>query len=147
MPTIGAEMVVGWTVPQGILYTGAVLFSRPPAVRSFIDLYERKRCRGTKTSLTTNVLLPVPLRPTTCQTSSILYSERGIRKLPKSTGLPSLMTGPPTNVHVAWSQPDDQFHEPLTRYPPSTTWPAPIGAYDDEIRTAGSSPHTSSCAC
>ncbi len=32
-------MVVGCMVPpQGILYTGAVLFSRPPAVRSFIAL-------------------------------------------------------------------------------------------------------------
>src|SRR6476620_6455258 len=117
MPTIGAEMVVGCTVPQGILYTGAVLVFNPPAVRSFIDLYERNRCRGTKTSLTTSVLLPVPFRPTTCHTSSL----RGIRKLPKSPGVPSSITGPPTNVHVAWSQPDDQFHEPLTRYPPSTT--------------------------
>ena len=35
---IGAVMVVGCMVPQGILYTGAVLFSRPPAVRSFIAL-------------------------------------------------------------------------------------------------------------
>ena len=108
-------MVVGCTVPQGILYTGAVLVCRPPAVRSFIDLYDRNRCRGTNTSLTTSVLLPVPFKPTTCHTSSIWYSVRGIRKLPKSTGLPSLITGPPTNVHVAWSQPDDQFHEPLTR--------------------------------
>ena len=29
------------------------------------------------------------------------YSVRGIRKLPKSTGLPSLITGPPRNAHVA----------------------------------------------
>src|ERR1700757_5375767 len=115
MPTIGAEMVVGWTVPHGILCTGAVLVTSPPAVRSFIDLYERKRCRGTNTSLTTSVLLPVPRRPTTCHTSSMVYSVRGIRKLPKSTGRPSLMTGPPTNVQLAWSQPDDQFHDPLTR--------------------------------
>src|SRR5215475_5624135 len=115
MPTIGAEMVVGCTVPQGILYTGAVLVCRPPAVRSFIALYDKNRWRGTKTSLTTMVLLPVPRRPTTYQTSSMRYSVRGIKKLPKSTGLPSLMTGPPRNAHVAWSQPDDQFHEPLTR--------------------------------
>src|SRR6478736_4670061 len=108
MPTMGAEIVVGCTVPQGILYTGAVLVCRPPAVRSFIDLYDRKRCRGTNTSLTTTVLLPVPRKPTTCHTSSMRYSVRGIRKLPKSTG-------PPRNAHVAWSQPDDQFHEPLTR--------------------------------
>ena len=26
-----------------------------------------------------------------------------------------LMTGPPTNVQPAWSQPEDQCHEPLTR--------------------------------
>src|SRR6478672_12824410 len=115
MPTIGAEIVVGCTVPQGILYTGAVLVLRPPAVRSFIDLYERKRCRGTKTSLTTSVLLPVPFKPTTCHTSSMRYSLRGIRKLPKSTGLPSLITGPPTNVHVAWPDPDDHCQAPLTR--------------------------------
>src|SRR6201991_2924434 len=115
MPTIGAEIVVGCMVPHGILYTGAVLFSRPPAVRSFIDLYDRNRCRGTNTSLTTTVFEPVPLSPTTSHTSSIRYSLRGIRKLPKSTGLPSLMTGPPRKAHVAWSQPDDQFHEPLTR--------------------------------
>nr|CRL75395.1 hypothetical protein CPGR_01450 [Mycolicibacter nonchromogenicus] len=38
MPTIGAEMVVGWMVPHGILYTGAVLVSYPPAVPSFIAL-------------------------------------------------------------------------------------------------------------
>src|SRR6476620_2075179 len=139
-------MVVGCTVPHGILYTGAVLVCRPPAVRSFIDLYDRNRCRGTNTSLTTTVLLPVPRKPTTCHTSSMRYSVRGIRKLPKSTGLPSLMTGPPRNAHVAWSQPDDQFHEPLTRYPPSTTVPAPIGAYDEEMRTVGSSPHTFSWA-
>src|SRR3977135_3394587 len=107
MPTMGAEIVVGCTVPHGILYTGAVLFCRPPAVRSFIDLYDRKRCRGTKTSLTTRVLHPGPSRPTTSHTSSVRYSGRGIRKLPKSTGLPSLIPGPPTNVHVAWSQPDD----------------------------------------
>src|ERR1700760_1267995 len=98
---MGAEIVVGCTVPHGILYTGAVLVCRPPAVRSFIDLYDRNLCRGTKTSLTTRVLLPVPFRPTTCHTSSISYSVRGIRKLPKSTGRPSLITGPPTNVHVA----------------------------------------------
>src|ERR1700756_1373151 len=115
MPTIGAEMVVGWTVPHGILYTGAVLVASPPAVRSFIDLYERKRWRGTNTSLTISVLLPVPRRPTTCHTSSMVSSGRGIRNLPKPTGLPSLITGPPTNVHVAWSQPDDQFHDPRTR--------------------------------
>ena len=29
---------------------------------------------------------------------------------------------------------------------PTTTWPAPIGAYDDEMRTLGSLPHTSFCA-
>ena len=75
------------------------------------------------------------------------YSLRGIKKLPKSTGRPSLITGPPRKAQVAWSQPDDQFHEPLTRYPPSVTTPAPIGAYDDETRTFVSSPHTSSCAC
>src|ERR1700754_2197409 len=115
MPTIGAEMVVGCTVPQGILYTGAVLVCRPPAVRSFIDLYDRNRCRGTNTSLTFSVLLPVPRSPTTCQTSSISYSVRGIRKLPKSTGLPFLITSPPTTVRAAWSHPDDQFHEPFTR--------------------------------
>src|ERR1700754_2804472 len=115
MPTIGAEMVVGCTVPQGILYTGAVLVCRPPAVRSFMALYDKNRCRGTNTSLTTMVLLPVPRRPTTCQTLSMRYSVRGIRKLPNSTGLPSLITGPPRNAHVAWSQPDDQFQEPLTR--------------------------------
>src|ERR1700741_3299124 len=101
MPTIGAEMVVGWTVPHGILYTGAVLMTSPPAVRSFIDLYERKRCRGTNTSLTTSVLLPVPRRPTTCHTSSIVYSVRGTRKLPKSTVLPAGSTGLSPNVHVA----------------------------------------------
>src|ERR1700681_2916031 len=112
MPTIGAEMVVGCTVPHGILYTGAMLVCRPPAVRSFIDLYDRKRCRGTNTSLTTTVLLPVPRSPTTCQTSSMRYSR----------------PGPPRKAQVAWSHPDDQFHEPLTRYPPSTTVPAPIGA-------------------
>src|ERR1700730_6221898 len=126
MPTIGAEIVVGCTVPQGILYTGAVLVCRPPAVWSFIALYDRKRCRGTNTSLTTTVLLPVPRSPTTCQTSSMRYSLRGMRKLPKSTGLPSLITGPPRNAQVACSQPDDQFHEPLTRQPPSTTAPAPL---------------------
>src|SRR3954465_3816366 len=115
MPTIGAEMVVGCTVPQGILYTGAVLVCRPPAVRSFIVLYDRNQCRTTNPSLTPTVLLPVPRKPTPCHTSSMRYSERGIRKLPKSTGLPSLMTGPPRNAHEAWSQPDDQFHEPLTR--------------------------------
>src|ERR1700739_3318974 len=115
MPTIGAEMVVGCTVPQGILYTGAVLVASPPAVGRVIDLYERKRCRGTNTSLTISWLLPVPRRPTTCHTSSMVYWVRGIRKLPKSTGRPSLITGPPTNVHVAWSQPDDQFQDPLTR--------------------------------
>src|ERR1700756_586433 len=115
MPTIGAEIVVGWTVPHGILYTGAVLVCSPPAVWSFIARYDKNRCRGTNTSLTTSVLLPVPRRPTTCHTSSIWYSVRGIRKLPKSTGRPSLITGAPTNVHVAWAQPDDQFHDPLTR--------------------------------
>src|SRR5579875_3470718 len=146
MPTIGAVMVVGCIVPQGILYTGAVLVCSPAAVWSFIALYDRNRWRGTKTFLTCSVLLPVPRSPTTCQTSSISYSPRGIKKLPKSTGRPSLITGPPTNVQVAWSHPDDQFHEPLTRYPPSTTVPAPIGAYDDEIRTLVSSPHTSSWA-
>ncbi len=90
--------------------------------------------------MTTTVLLPVPFKPTTCQTSSMRYSLRGIRKLPKSTGLPSLITGPPRNAHVAWSQPEDHCHAPLTRYPPSTTVPAPIGAYDDETRTVGSLP-------
>src|SRR6478735_1439230 len=115
MPTIGAEMVVGCTVPQGILYTGAVLVLNPPAVRSFIDLYERNRCRGTKTSLTTTVLLPVPFRPTTCHTSSMVYSVRGIRKLPKSTGRPSLITGPPRNAQVACSLPEDHCQAPLTR--------------------------------
>ncbi|CKS27078.1 Uncharacterised protein [Mycobacterium tuberculosis] len=82
---------------------------------SFIALYDKNRCRGTKTSLTTRVLLPVPRKPTTYHTSLISYSLRGIRKLPKSTGRPSLMTGPPTNVQLAWSQPEDQFHDPLTR--------------------------------
>src|SRR6201987_6372945 len=115
MPTMGAEMVVGCTVPQGILYTGAVLVCRPPAVRSFIDLYDRKRCRGTNTSLTTTVLLPVPRRPTTCQTSSIRYSLRGIRKLPKSTGRPSVTPGPPGKAPAAGAQPDAHFQEPLTR--------------------------------
>src|ERR1700760_904145 len=115
MPTIGAEMVVGCIVPQDVLEGGGVGARSPPAVPSFIALYDRNRCRGTKTSLTTTVLLPVPLRPTTCQTSSMRYSVRGIRKLPKSTGRPSLITGPPRKAHVAWSQPDDQFHEPLTR--------------------------------
>jgi hypothetical protein len=37
-----------------------------------------------------------------------------MRKLPKSTGRPSLITGPPTNVQLAWSQPEDQRHAPLT---------------------------------
>ena len=45
------------------------------------------------------------------------------------------------------SQPDDHAHEPFTLYPPSTTSPAPIGAYDEEMRTEVSRPHTSSCAC
>ncbi len=75
------------------------------------------------------------------------YSLRGIRKLPKSTGRPSLITGPPRKAHVAWSHPEDQFQEPLTRYPPSVTTPAPIGAYDDDTRTLRSSPQTSSWAC
>ncbi|SHX91734.1 Uncharacterised protein [Mycobacteroides abscessus subsp. abscessus] len=78
-------------------------------------MYDRKRCFGTNTSFTTTVLLPVPRRPTTFHTSSMRYSVRGIRKLPKSTGRPSLMTGPPRNAQVAWSQPEDQFHEPFTR--------------------------------
>ncbi|SLH03877.1 Uncharacterised protein [Mycobacteroides abscessus subsp. abscessus] len=38
-----------------------------------------------------------------------------MRKLPKSTGLPSLITGPPTTTQVAWSEPEDQAHDPETR--------------------------------
>jgi hypothetical protein len=36
------------------------------------------------------------------------YSVRGIRKLPKSTGLPSLMTGPPRNAPHEISAVDDR---------------------------------------
>ncbi len=66
-------MVVGCMVPpHGILYTGAVLVCRPGDVRSPIALNDVNRWRGTKTSFITSVLEPVPLRPTTCQSSSMV---------------------------------------------------------------------------
>ena len=91
---------------------------------------------------------PVPLRPTTCHTSTISYCDFSTRKVQKSTILSfSSRTGPPTKTQSAWSLPEDHDHLPLSTSPSAVFLAAPIGAYDDEIRTVGSSPQTSSCAC
>ena len=53
------------------------------------------------------------------------------------------MTRPPRKIHCAWSQPDENDQRPLKVKPPSVGVARPIGAYDDEMSVAGSSPHTS----
>ncbi len=65
------EMVVGCIVPQGILYTPARcgLETGRGAVAHGLERLEA--VPGTKTSLISNVLEPVPLSPTTYQSSMI----------------------------------------------------------------------------
>jgi hypothetical protein len=47
---------------------------------------------------------------------------------------------------VAWLQPEEKLHRPVSRWPPGSAWARPVGAYDDEARVSGSSAQTSSCA-
>ncbi len=61
----------------------------------------RMRCSGTNTSLTSKLLLPVPARPTTCQSSMTAMSLLGTRKKQRCGGLPSATTWPPQSTQWA----------------------------------------------
>src|SRR5438270_451501 len=54
---------------------------------------------------------------------------------------------PRRKTHRQLSVPLEKDQVPLRTYPPSTGSTMPVGAYDDEMSTRSSSPHTSSCAC
>ncbi len=56
------------------------------------------------------------------------------------------MTSPPSRIHCAWSQPDENDQRPVNVNPPSVGVARPIGAYEEEMSVDGSSPHTSCCA-
>src|SRR5215469_18514891 len=49
----------------------------------------------------------------------------------------------PSSTQVAWPQPDEKLQRPVSRCPPGTASARPVGAYDEDIRVAGSAPQTS----
>ena len=88
------------------------------------------------------VFEPVPRRPDTYQSSTIVASSRAM--IDRTGPMPGAML--PRRCQRAWSAPLENPHEPASCQPPSPGVTVPVGANDDEDITSGSTKN-SSCAC
>src|SRR3546814_19745432 len=90
--------------PNGSLYRSAVNVWRPGLVPMNPSLPLCVRYSGTNTPLTTISLEPLPLRPITCQVSTISKSDFGNRNVRYSGGWPSVKIRPPRKIQSKRSE-------------------------------------------
>ena len=103
-----------------------------------------KRSRGTNTSLATSVMLPVPRRPATSQSSTISRSLIGTTHAIGSISPAGLSASVENTFHWLCQAPLLNPHSPDTTTPSLVISPLPFGTRVPQIRTSGLSPKISS---
>src|ERR1700716_3708525 len=113
-PTAGADMAAVKLADETAPYIGCELIWRPGAWPFSSAVFDNVRPSGMNASLTTIVLLPVPLRPTVYQSSMISMSSRGISSQRRSGGpsTPSRLIGTAAVSQLQWSTPLEKKPRP-----------------------------------